>query len=110
MEAAWTEALAYLVILIGVSKTFGETFGATLERANEAVIQAFAVTSRYKLAVNLGVSLLVAATVTVILASAVGNWTIIPGSVIVAAILAQGASDAHDARVVEGSTGTSSPE
>lgn len=92
----WAAVLAAIAVLVGVAEVYARTFGPTQARLNEAVIQAASVPSQWKPALNYGLSILVAAGGTVVIASAVGAWQIIPASVVVGALAAGVAADVHD--------------
>lgn len=99
MEAQWQEALAYLVVLVGVGKVFSETFGSTLEGLNEAIISAGRIESRFKPAVNYGLAILLMAAVTAVLAGATGgDWFLIPGGVLVGVMVARAADAEHQVK------------
>lgn len=109
MEAQWQDALAYLVVLVGVGKVFSETLGGILEGLNEAVIRAAKIPSDYKPALNYGMSILLVALATVVLAANAGAWYLIPGGVLVGLFVARAADAEHQVKKAL-TESTTSPE
>lgn len=92
----WATILASIAVLVGVAEVYAKTFGPVQAGINEAAIQAFSVPSKYRPLLNYGISILVAAGATVVVAASVGAWEIVPGSIVVGALAAGVAASTHD--------------
>lgn len=96
MEQLSNDLAAYFAIIVLVSVAYGKTFGATQEAITQAVIDAFAIRSRYRRVTNLGVGMAIALLIAGAAAWKLTSWDVIPIGIIAGLMASVEAAKAHE--------------
>jgi hypothetical protein len=96
MDTLSNDLTAYFAIIVLVSVAYGKTFGSTQEAITQAVVDAFAIRSRYRRLTNLGVGIAIALIIAGAAAWKLGSWDVVTIGVIAGLMASVEAARAHE--------------